>query len=191
MIILGITGTLGAGKGTVAGYLKEKGFGYYSVREFLTEEIVKRGMPINRDSMVEVGNDLRAKNGPSYILDTLYTRAEADGKDAVIESIRTVGEVQELRKKGMLLLSVDADPQIRYSRVQFRKTETDNVSFETFMEHELRESEGDDPGKQNLRHSANIFSNSRTRSPMVKLDESKTSLATRISSSEKVFFANG
>lgn len=156
MIILGITGTLGAGKGTVAGYLKEKGFGYYSVREFLTEEIVKRGMPINRDSMVEVGNDLRAKNGPSYILDTLYARAESEGKDAVIESIRTVGEVQELRKKGMLLLSVDADPQIRYSRVQFRKTETDNVSFETFMEHELRESEGDDPGKQNLRHTVKL-----------------------------------
>ncbi len=156
MIILGITGTLGAGKGTVADYLKEKGFGYHSVREFLTEEIVKRGMPVNRDSMVEVANDLRKKNGPSYILDTLYARAESAGKDAVIESIRTVGEVEELRKKGMLLLAVDADPQVRYSRVQFRKTETDHVSFETFMEHELRESEGDDPAKQNLRHTVRL-----------------------------------
>ena len=156
MIILGITGTLGAGKGTVADYLKEKGFAYFSVREFLTEEILKRGMPVNRDSMVEVGNDLRKKNGPSYILDTLYARAEVEGRDAVIESIRTVGEVEELRKKGMLLLSVDADPQIRYSRVQFRKSETDHVSFEIFMEHELRESEGDDPGKQNLRHTVKL-----------------------------------
>lgn len=156
MIILGITGTLGAGKGTVAGYLTEKGFVHYSVRQFLTEEIIKRGMPVNRDSMVAVGNDLRKQHGSSYILDSLYARAEAEGKDAVIESIRTVGEVQELRKKGMLLLSVDADPQIRYSRVQFRKTETDNVSFELFMEHELRESEGDDPAKQNLRHTVKL-----------------------------------
>ncbi|MBX9765573.1 AAA family ATPase [Patescibacteria group bacterium] len=156
MIILGITGTLGAGKGTVAEYLKEKGFNHYSVRAFLTEEIVKRGMPVNRDSMVLVANELRVKNGPSYILDTLYERAEAAGADAVIESIRTVGEVEELRKKGMLLLSVDADPQIRYSRVQFRKTETDHISFETFMDHELRESEGDDPAKQNLRHTVKL-----------------------------------
>lgn len=156
MIILGITGTLGAGKGTVAEYLKEKGFNHYSVREFLTEEIVKRGMPVNRDSMVAVANELRQKNGSSYILDQLYAQAQAQGKDAVIESIRTVGEVQELRKKGMLLLSVDADPHVRYSRVQFRKTETDHISFETFMEHELRESEGDDPGKQNLRHTVKL-----------------------------------
>jgi dephospho-CoA kinase len=155
-IILGITGTLGAGKGTVADYLREKGFGYYSVREFLIEEIQKRGLPVNRDSMVEVANDLRKKNGASYILDTLYARAEAEGKDAVIESIRTVGEVESLRRKGMLLLAVDADPQVRYSRVQFRKTETDHISFETFMEHELRESEGGDPGKQNLRHTAKL-----------------------------------
>lgn len=152
MIILGITGTNGAGKGTVANYLRAKGFGYYSVREFLTEEIQKRGLPLNRDSMVVVANELRREHGPSYILDTLYAKAVQAGTNAVIESIRTVGEVESLRALGMLLLAVDADPNIRYSRVQFRKSETDHVTFEKFMEDELRESEGDDPGKQNLRH---------------------------------------
>ncbi len=152
MTILGITGTNGAGKGTVADYLKAKGFGYYSVREFLTAEIQKRGLPVNRDSMVEVANNLRQQHGPSYILDTLYSLAKQEGKDAVIESIRTVGEVKALRANGMLLLAVDADPNIRYSRVQFRQSETDHVTFEKFMEDELRESEGDDPGRQNLRH---------------------------------------
>ncbi len=152
MIILGITGTNGAGKGTVADYLKSKGFGYYSVREFLIEEIRTRGLPLNRDSMVEVANLLRQQHGASYILDTLFVRAEKEGKDAVIESIRTVGEVESLRKHGMLLLAVDADPNIRYSRVQFRKSETDHVTFERFMEDELRESQGDDPSRQNLKH---------------------------------------
>ena len=152
MIILGITGTNGAGKGTVANYLRGKGFGYYSVREFLTEEIHRLDLPLNRDSMVEVANAMRRKHGASYILKTLYARAESEGKDAIIESIRTVGEVEELRKLGMLLLAVDANPHIRYSRVQFRKSETDHVTFERFMEDELRESGGDDPGKQNLIH---------------------------------------
>ena len=43
MIIIGITGTLGAGKGTIVDYLvKERGFVHYSVRAFITEEIEKR-----------------------------------------------------------------------------------------------------------------------------------------------------
>ena len=33
-IIIGITGTLGAGKGTVVEYLKKKSFKHYSVRSF-------------------------------------------------------------------------------------------------------------------------------------------------------------
>ena len=42
MILIGITGTLGAGKGTVVDFLIENyGFKHYSVRGFLTEEIEK------------------------------------------------------------------------------------------------------------------------------------------------------
>jgi len=39
-MILGITGTFGAGKGTIVEYLKTKGFSHYSVSEdFLIPEI--------------------------------------------------------------------------------------------------------------------------------------------------------
>lgn len=151
-IIVGITGTLGAGKGTVAEYLVSKGFVSFSVRAFLIEEIEKRGLPVNRDSMVTVANELRSAHGASYILDTLFERALNSQKDAVIESVRTVGEVQSLRRKGMYLLAVDADPKVRYGRVQLRKSVTDDVSFEKFVSDEARESEGDDPSKQNLKH---------------------------------------
>ena len=76
MIILGITGTLGAGKGTIVDYLvSEKGFEHFSVRSFLLEEIREQGLPENRDSMYRLANDLRAKFGPSYVVDRLYDRA--------------------------------------------------------------------------------------------------------------------
>ena len=43
MNIIGITGTIGAGKGTIVDYLvKEKGYVHYSVREFLAEEVDAR-----------------------------------------------------------------------------------------------------------------------------------------------------
>ena len=45
MITIGITGTLGAGKGTIVDYLvKNRGFVHYSVRAFITEEIKRRGL---------------------------------------------------------------------------------------------------------------------------------------------------
>ncbi len=43
MIVIGITGMLGAGKGTVVEYLIRKhGYAHYSVREFLIEEVKKK-----------------------------------------------------------------------------------------------------------------------------------------------------
>ena len=77
--------------------IKEKGFGHYSVRDFLVEEIKKRELTVNRENMVMVGNDLRATHGAGYVVLELYKRAQAAGKNAVIESVRTVGEVETLR----------------------------------------------------------------------------------------------
>ena len=75
MLIIGITGTIGAGKGTVVKYLQQKGFQHYSSRKFITQEIKRRGMPVNRDSMAVVANDLRATHSPSYIAESLYSEA--------------------------------------------------------------------------------------------------------------------
>lgn len=147
-MIIGITGTLGAGKGVLSDILKSKGFEHYSVREFIVDEIKKRGMEVNRDSMVIVANGLREKKGVGYIVEQLYDRAEGD---AVIESLRTVGEVEALRKKrDFVLFSIDADAKMRFERVKGRGSVTDDIDFGTFLENEKREMHSDDPNKQNI-----------------------------------------
>ena len=153
MITIGITGTLGAGKGTIVDYLvKEKGFVHFSVRDFITQEIERRGMPVNRDSMTIVGNDLRKQHSPSYITDELYKQAQETGKNCIIESVRTPLEVSELRKNSnFYLFAIDADAKVRYERIVVRGSSTDNVSFETFIANEQREMTSDDPNKQNLK----------------------------------------
>lgn len=149
-MIIGITGTLGAGKGTVVEYLKTKGFKHYSASGFITEEIVRRGLPVNRDTMRVVADDLRQKNGPGYITNELLARAQKTGGDAVIESIRSVGEANNLKDHGAILWAVDADVHTRYERIVKRKSEKDSVTFEHFVEQERQESDNTEPYKMNL-----------------------------------------
>ena len=153
MKIIGITGTIGAGKGTIVDFLiNHHRFSHFSVRCFLIKEIKNRGLENNRDSMVEVANNLRANHNPSYIIDCLFEEAVAGKQNCVIESIRTPGEIDSLRKKGdFTLFAIDADPKLRYERIVLRDSETDHISFETFLDNEKREMDSTDPNKQNLR----------------------------------------
>lgn len=153
MVIIGITGTLGAGKGTLVDYLvNHKEFLHFSVRGYLLEVIEKRGLEPNRDNMVVVANEIRTQNTPSYIVDQLYERAKEQTANCVIESIRTPGEIDSLRKnERFYLFAVDANPKIRYERIKNRNSETDHISFEEFRANEEREMNSDNPNNQNLR----------------------------------------
>lgn len=139
-MILGITGTNGAGKGTVPSYLAERqGFKHYSARAFITKEIERRGRAVDRTSMNEVANDLRKLYGPEYVIQSLYDEAITVGRDAIIESVRAIGEATFLKEHGAFVVAVDADRMIRYNRIIARASATDKVSFEEFCAQEDRE----------------------------------------------------
>jgi dephospho-CoA kinase len=122
------------------------------VRAYLISEIELKGMPVNRDSMVSVANELRAQHGSAYIIEELYKIAQQQQQNCVIESIRTPGEAESLSSKGnFCLIAVNANPEIRYQRISKRASETDHISYETFLDNEKREFTSDDPNKQNLK----------------------------------------
>ena len=163
-MILGITGSFGAWKGAVVEYLvKTKGFTHYSASGFIREEIVRREMPVDRDALTIVANDLRKEHGASYVIDSLYERARAQGGDAIIESLRAVAEVRRVKELGGFVFGVDALPEIRYERAYARGSEKDKVSFEKWLEQEQAEINPNDPTKQDifaaLKESSLIISN--------------------------------
>lgn len=166
-MFIGITGSFGAGKGSVAEYLvREKGFHHFSARSYLVEELKKRGLPIDRDAMAVLANELRAAGGSSYIFEQLVSQAKVCGGDAVIESIRAVAEARYVKEQGGVVLGVDADPEVRYERIVERGSETDHVTFEEWHAQEVRESNPDDPTKQDifgaLKESDHIIMNTST-----------------------------
>ncbi len=166
-MIVGLTGSYGAGKGSVAEYLvNHNGFAHFSARTFITHALEKEGLGTDRDSMIAMGNKLRAEYGPSYIFEQLVQMAKDHGGDAVVESVRTVTEAEYVRSQGGVVLGVDADPQVRYHRIVARGSETDHVTFEEWKAQEQSESNPDDPTKQDvfgaLRASDAIIQNSTT-----------------------------
>jgi dephospho-CoA kinase len=151
-VIIGITGSFGAGKGVVVDYLRAKGFKHYSARDFIFEEVRRRGLEIalGREVTIPVANDMRAKHGPAYIVESLYERAKESGGDAAIESLRATAEVRRLKELGAFVLGVDADSKLRYERAVGRGSETDKVTYEQWLDQERRESNPTDPTKQDI-----------------------------------------
>lgn len=149
-MIIGITGTIGAGKGTVVDYLvKQKQFRHVSARSIWTQELEARGLPIDRDHMTQLANQLRAEHGAAYFMERALASV-TKGELVVIESLRAIAEVEPLKKAGGVLLAVDADKHVRFERVTGRGSALDNITFDDFIRQEAAEMENEDPTKQNI-----------------------------------------
>ena len=146
-MIIGLSGTLGSGKGEVAKYLVSKGFVHYSVTQVLIEEIKKRNLIVNRDSMYSVANDLRNSFGAGILAKRLLEKAKFEGNtNIIIESLRNPKEIVELRKfENVFIFAVDADRKIRYDRIQMRHSSKDNISYDNFSIQEENELNNSDP----------------------------------------------
>ncbi len=150
--IFALSGTFGSGKGTVTDYLVKKyNFTHLSVTEFLSNEIRKRGLEVNRNTLHATANGLRARNGGEYIMRVLYEQAVALGTDCIIEAVSSPLESDYLgTQSGVVLVGVTAPVQLRYERIRTRNSVKDNVSFKEFLEQENRELDNVDPLKQNI-----------------------------------------
>ena len=143
-MLIGLTGRNAAGKGEVAKYLQTKSFYYYSLSDAIRDELRARKLAISRETLIQVGNELRQRFGPSILADRIVELTQPD-RNYVIDSIRNPAEVAALRKacKDFKLIRVDAPVQARFERTVARRRENDPVTFEDFVALDARESMGD------------------------------------------------
>lgn len=152
MIVIGITGTLGAGKGTIVDYLvNKKNFKHYSVSGYLKEILLKKNIEVNRTSLQDMGNKLRERYGPDYITKKLFIKAKKGKGNSIIESIRNPKEAGFIKsQKNSYLFAVDANQKTRYLRIKKRASEKDKVTFKEFKDQEKKELQSKDLNAQNL-----------------------------------------
>ncbi|MBP6860250.1 MAG: AAA family ATPase [Candidatus Pacebacteria bacterium] len=178
-MILGIAGTIGAGKGTVVDYLKEKGFKHYSSSDTLRKILKERGEPDTRLAMSTLADELMNEY-PGGVLTMSYERAMADGaQDFILEAIHRETEAAYVRSVGGRILGVDAGLKTRYERTVKRGDGgKDAVTFEEFVENSKREDEGQGSTGANIR--AVIASADATVTNDGTLEDLRTSLGTAL-----------
>lgn len=151
-MIIGITGSLGAGKGTVVEYLKQRGFTHYSVSGELKRMLDEKGLPAERKNLSAMADEL-AEKYDGGILEVIYKNIKQSGElNVILESIHRESEAVYLKSVGAVILGVDANTKVRYERaVKRQEGEKDNVTYEQFLQDIEREEEGKGDGTPNIR----------------------------------------
>ncbi len=150
--IIGTSGTNGSGKDTVGQMLAEKyNLLFVSVSDLLRIECRRRDIPVTRENLRMVSVEWRREFGLGVLVDKAVelARHSTHSYDGVVASpMRNVGESQHLKDLGGTLIWVDADPRIRYERIQAThrgRDDEDNKTYEEFLAEEAAELHPSDP----------------------------------------------
>lgn len=148
--LIGISGTNGSGKDTIGGILVHNyGFWFCSLSDILREELKNQHLSCSRENMRELSTRWRKEFGVSVLVDKAqaeFTQQKAKYRGLIMASIRNPGEADAIHRAGGLMLWVDADPKIRYQRVQNRSKKggsdrriDDLLTFDQFIAEEAAE----------------------------------------------------
>lgn len=149
-VIIGVTGPSRAGKDTLTEHFKRKyGAMHLSVSDEMAKVLKERGLPYTRENLINVGNELREKNGADYFARRLLLRAFGIGGIQVIGSLRNTEEVKTIQKVGFVI-AVNADINTRYDRTKNDKNGKDTGTFEEFERKDAFERDSGIPSGQNI-----------------------------------------
>ena len=144
----GLVGTNGAGKTEACTYFEKQGYRAVSLSDEVRREAAKLKRPLNRDSLVQTANELKAKFGSDILAKRTVEMVQKLGVEKVVfDSIRHIDEIQILKKIGTRIIGINAPIQLRYERIKSRNRETDSIDFQTFIVHDRRENEGHSSGQ--------------------------------------------
>jgi len=143
-MIIGLAGTIGAGKGTVVEYLQTKGFAHYSSSRLLGELVEQEGNPKTRDFLSPMATRLQKQYSGGVVEKNYQEKFLKERPEhAVFEAIHRQSEAHFIKSIGGSVLGVDANFDIRYKRTVLRNEgEKDRVGYEEWVRQAHLEEEG-------------------------------------------------
>ncbi|HZA48812.1 MAG TPA: AAA family ATPase [Nitrososphaera sp.] len=122
-LIVCLTGMPGAGKSSVASFLKEKGFEVVTMGDIVREEAKRQGLEPTDINLGKMMLKLRQDLGPGavgYIVLQKLAR-DSSSSNVVIDGIRSIAEVEVLKKVGHVrLLAIHASQDTRFKHLKER-----------------------------------------------------------------------
>lgn len=145
--VIGVIGTIGAGKDEAGNYIAQKlGIPVFQISSPLKQICAETGVEPTRENLIALGTKLASDHHDGYLAEYILERMP---ERAVITGMRQLGQIEALQAAAKLaLLSVDADPSIRFERVQKSKKLGEAATLTEFIERERMENSS--PNAQRL-----------------------------------------
>jgi dephospho-CoA kinase len=134
MRVMGISGMPGSGKSIISEIATERGAMIVSMGDIIREEAKKRG-----ETTKETAKNLREEFG-QYIVSELTIKKikmlqdEGLEKSIMVEGIRSHHEVEMFKENfdNFIILSIFANPSLRFERLKKRMREDDSTDYNVF-----------------------------------------------------------
>lgn len=137
-----LTGMPGAGKSTVASFLKDKGFATVTMGDAVREEAKQQSLEPTDANLGKLMLKLRQDLGPGAVAHLVLRKLERDGNsgNVVIDGIRSIPEVEVLKKAGHVkLLAIHASQETRFKHLVDRGRSDAPSSTDEFAGRDKRE----------------------------------------------------
>jgi dephospho-CoA kinase len=132
----------GAGKSTVASYLKEKGFSVITMGDAVREEAKRQKLEPTDANLGSMMLKLRQDLGPGAVAHLILNKLQRDGNknNLVIDGIRSIPEVEVLKKIGEVrLLAIHASQDTRFKHLTERGRSDAPTNQDEFSGRDKRE----------------------------------------------------
>lgn len=149
-LIIGVTGTFGSGKDTVASVLeKDYNLLHVSTSDIVREKSMERHGSIERNPYLqETATYYRKEFGGDYFARQAYKRYQDQAErynGVVITGIRSLGEARAIHDLGGIMVQVDAPIEVRYGRMVDRQRDAESqMTLDEFKASEAKERTGGD-----------------------------------------------
>lgn len=138
MKVLGVSGLPGSGKSLVSTLATKKGAIIVGMGDIIREESVKRNETSN-----ETATNLRKEFGQYIVADLTIDKIKKLNENdfVIVEGIRSPYEINLFKENfnDFKIVSIFANRQIRFERLQSRNRDDDSQNYENFLKRDKRE----------------------------------------------------